>query len=871
VRAVVFLVRKDKIDGVCPGLLLPDTLCGIYDYKPDRAVIIEAKKINNRFSYDDKSILNNPPIDSVFIQRPVFGEKIIIWVVASSTLAYEHKKDIENKLSRVITWLKTRELNVQGYMLSADQFFESSLFHKLDSGFASAALFLDCFYAESFLMAGKYPVWWLVPPEKEINYDEFVAHINQARYVNVEEYINLGCTGGVVQSEILDQSVSIAFSAHKDPESTWLKLLLLEKKQRLLPALEGVAWRLKNIIYAAAKNAPSTSSVDLYKLLLQESMNDLSVAVYDHAIPLNKLVIFLWPNIDSRSKQLLMALSGNNAQLRQPPKSNVTDVVMYLNLHKALFSEIRLVYEIIFSNYEQNAGEDESVSQLAKNIQLFLTDSDNTVSIVNTRSNANVIQNRIIIRHNVANEQWTLSIELGGDEERKVSTFNSLLSLISWAWLNRIVDQSSQVSVDCSLRLVKQIEARYALEVLIQRVDPDVISNISRQALEYPVHPVYSLLFFNLLISESFRQRIADMTDLDDPLNFGDHSESLLTNCEQLIVDSWGGVEVRQYSGNEGVLQCLCEWTQHAPLSAMKLPMPLQPFGYASGESTYLAQRVEQVYDELIQYFYQRKQHQGRFIVRVSAEYYFVEAENDSLVSQKLGSEQKLLEYLGLPNDEFRSFAMDSQSMVETPLHFIAEFNKPDVIQLFFRLSNVYVETYLMDEKGSLWVHKQLWYGKTSYITHWFLFIRNIHKRLKKINYQDRELPLLEINQITNNQIGALEIYPVGTEALDGNSDFINIKVAVNSQSEGEQINLSCDGIKFESSEYAEKVFEECASYLKTKMTNEGRRFIFVTDIDVPLKFYGVESRDAIQVSHFLRYKGNIEKQLARLLGNPVF
>ena len=177
-----------------PGYHGSDTLCGIYDYKPDRSVIVEAKKINNRFSYDDKTILNNPPIDSVFIQRPVFGNKTIIWVVASPTLSYEHKKDIANKLSRIITWLRTRELNVQGYILSAEQLFDATLFDKLDSGFSSAALFLDCFYAESFLMAGKYPVWWLVPPEKEINYDEFVAHINQAQYVNVEEYINLGCT-----------------------------------------------------------------------------------------------------------------------------------------------------------------------------------------------------------------------------------------------------------------------------------------------------------------------------------------------------------------------------------------------------------------------------------------------------------------------------------------------------------------------------------------------------------------------------------------------------------------------------------------------------------------------------------------------------
>ena len=849
-----------------PGYHGPETFYGIHNYKPDRSVIVNAKKINNRFSYDDKIVIKNPPIDSVFVQQPVFGEQIVIWVVVAPALSREDKKGIDNKLARIITWLKSREFNIKGYVISANQLVDAALFRKLKFDYSSPALFVDHFYVESLLLAGKYPVWWLVPPENNINYDEFVKHLNQARYVNIDEYINLGCISGVSHHKILDQSVATAFAAHQSPELTWLKLLMLEKKQRELPASEGVAWRLKKLIYTTGKQAQSTTPLDVYKLFLQESMDDLSVSVYRHPMPLKKLVAFLGQNIDSLARNVLMAISGGQDNHRQIVRSNSIDVVMFLNLNKALFAEIRLIFEIILTHFEQQASEAESIPQLAENIQQFLADADNKIAIVNTRSNANIVQDRILIRHHISSEQWSLNIELGEDEERTVASFNGLLSLVAWAWLNRIVDQSTQVSVDCPLRLVKQIEARYALEVLVHKVDPDVILKVTKQALQHPVHPVYSLLFFNLLINDAFRLRIESMTDIDDPLNYGDRAENLLTNCEQLIIDSWGGVEVRQYSGNDGVLQCLCEWTHHAPLSAMKKPMPLQPFGYASGESTYLAQRIEQVYEEMIEYFYQKKQHSGRFIIRISAEYYAVEVENDLLVPQKLGTDKKLLNFLGQPNTEFRSFALERQSMVETPLHFIAEFNKPGVIQLFFRINNRHVETYVMDEKGSLWVHKQLWYGKESYITHWFLLIRNIRNRLKKINYQDREPPVLEINQITTNQLGGLEFYPVGAEVLDGNSDFINIKVNVNSQNDGDQINLTCDGVKFDSLDYGDRVIEECTEYLKNRMISEGRRFVFVTDIDVPLKFYGVESRDDIQVSHFLHYKSNIENRLYKRL-----
>ena len=38
----------------------------------------------------------------------------------------------------------------------------------------SPGLFLDGFYTESFLLAGKYPVWWLIPPELELHHADFI-------------------------------------------------------------------------------------------------------------------------------------------------------------------------------------------------------------------------------------------------------------------------------------------------------------------------------------------------------------------------------------------------------------------------------------------------------------------------------------------------------------------------------------------------------------------------------------------------------------------------------------------------------------------------------------------------------------------------
>ena len=188
------------------------------------------------------------------------------------------------------------------------------------------------------------------------------------------------------------------------------------------------------------------------------------------------------------------------------------------------------------------------------------------------------------------------------------------------------------------------------------------------------------------------------------------------------------------------------------------------------------------------------------------------------------------------------------------------------MVQIFYQRINRICYTWVLDEKGTLWREQQRWFDRSSYVAHWLYLMRSIRNRLKRINYQNRELPSIEILSLNNNQLGGVEFNPIGGEAITTERSFFDIRVTVMGDEQGDRINLVCDGREFTHHQYGERVITECVQYISARMAVEGRKPVYVTDIDVPLRLYGVQERDAIQVSHFLKYKRNIESRLNKLL-----
>lgn len=851
-----------------PGYNGPNTASGIYGYQPSKRVIDTAKQINNRFIHDQQAPLKNTIIESVFLQRGAIDARLTLWVIHTDNIKPEKLSDLDDKVQRIAIWLKNRGLVITAHLVTVDKFCSRAM-KQFSGKINDCALALDYFYYESFLMAGKYPVWWLVPPDKETTYADFVEHIRQARFVNENEYIDLGGIATVNPSDIASAAIGQVCAVYQRPEIVWLNLLLLDIRQNALPDVDGLAWRLKVMLYEAAAQEAQADESRVLMAIIRDALDSYPDDL--RLMPLKRVLSQVERNVNPSVRWIFQRLLPQKVEQPLMLRPESLDVVRYLNLFKALLAEIRTVFEALVSRFDLAISEDndKKLSATAHQLLTFLTDTEARVPLYNVYYKPDMVLDRIVIKHEGSKgdrDIWALVVEQDDEQEKIIQGFDSLLALLCWTWLNRIVDQGTQVSIHCPMRLVKQIEARHVLEILISRINPVALINKPKEIFRKEAKPVSSSLFLSVLVDEEVRQRIESMVDVADPLNYIEDSSDLVTHCEQLVINSWGDVYVRHYRGSDGMLQCLCDWLNTVPANVLENNEALTAYGYASGISTFMAQRIIQIYGELREFVAKHKGNDCRFIVSLGQNYYCLESYDGMWRVLHIGNMAALYPFLEKANKAFKPLGMDRHVLATTPLRQIAEKSRAEMFQVFFQVSPRYCDTWVLDDKGSLFYYRHAWFDRNSFVAHWLYLVRNIRNRLKKISYQGKELPTLEIQQIGINRTGGYVFYPVGAESVKMERNFIDVQVSVITDEEGDLLSLRCDGQNFDYTQYQNNVVNKCVEYIKHRIDEEDRLPIYVTDIQAPLRLFGVEQREDIQLVHFLKYKRNIENRLNQLV-----
>jgi adenylate cyclase class 1 len=849
-----------------PGYIGPDAPAGIYGYSADDAVIAQARKFSNKFVHEPELPLKNAPIDAVYLQYSIFDRRYRVWLIHAENMKAAQTELLEQKLQRVAQWLRNHDLDVVTHLTTAQDLVAHGMREKQGRYFTAAGLFLEYFYVESVLLAGKYPVWWLVPPDDEANYTAFVQHIQDARFVIESEYMDLGGAGQLTRKDILKQAIVSAQNTQSSPLLSWLELLLLNARMIGFEEVRGLAWQLKKNIYNGEREQALWITGSM-RPLVKEAVAILQFTGKDVAV--DKLLVALIqyaPPVEGRLLQSILDTRHEDHYQRQ----SSLDIMRYSQAYLGLMQYINAAFQNIHDLYDQHEPVMNDVDLLRQvhDVFDFMGESAQRIPVYNPNLLEGLVRERVLLRHEYRPvEQWSFIIQDEHGQEKNVYQSPSLLAVLAWSWLNHVVDQATQISVECPMRLVKQVEARYVLEVLMAQLNRDAVFDISKSDLRQPRRAKHAFVFINLVIDENLRQRIESIDQDMDPLSYGDFSENLVSQCEQLVISNWGDVRIQRYTGDTGVLYCLSDWMMFSFGGGKPRQLPFKAFGYAPGASTWLAQRMEEVYAEMLEFYGRKKKLSGRFIIRLGPEYYCLEADNAAMQNKKIGNEAALLQYLEQSCAQFILTGMDRLVMPAMPLRAIYQRNKEGLIQIFYRVQSRICETWILDENGSMCYFRQNWYERESYVVRWLYLLRNVRNRMKRINYQNRELPGIEIVQVSSVRLGHLEFNKITAEAVNPERNYFEIHVSVEGAEKSGRLSLNCDGREYAYAEYGEDVLNECVQYINARIMGDGRRPVYVTDLDVPLKYFDVDNREHVQTMHFLKYVRNLESRINQLIG----
>lgn len=850
-----------------PGYISMDTPRGTKSYKPDTDTINTARQLNDKFRYNAEDTIDTYVIDALYFQSSLLQKKLQCWVFRKDDLSDIQVGLLQNKLHKLTDWYQSRQLTIKFNFVDLETFRQSPEYLNQ----AHSGLWLDYFYSESIRLAGKYPLWWMVPTARETDYDAYRQYVRDRRYIE-GEYLDLGNASDYRVTDLLSYAISLVQQVKKEPELCLFNLLLVAQKAAALPQRDGVAMRIKQTFYQG-KLPPV--AIEVMSQLLESGFNRDATQRINSPVnsPVNSAAISparIISQLRKVSVSLNPALLDNMLGDSYQPASRVYGIdnaISHLNLFKVISQKISRLFASILDAYRQlaNASTAEAgLADTAKNMQNFLQESADRVPLYSGKNSTDFVFERIQLRHEKADsDRWSLVLYDAEDAEKVIHDFSSVLSLLAWCWLNRLVDQSTQVSVDCPRREIKQIEARYVMEILVQQIEPKRVYDVAEDAFEHPPHPVQSLLFVNFLNADSPSHTLLED---DDPFNLLASSARVSSHCEQLIINSWGDVCTRQYNGNLGIIDCLCDWLQCVSIDRLSMPQHMEIFGHGTADSTYLSLRVTQVYNEMQAFFLRNKTPRGRFILRLGDEYYQVQQQEAIIRPEKIGSRDRLLHYLERSSPVFLSSGFDALAFPQEPLQEIYRRNKADTIQVFYRVIGRGAICWVLDERGSLWRDEIRLFDRESFVSQWLYLYRNLRNRLKKLMRLEIEPPLLEIQQISFNQLGGLEFYSVGAEGVSAYKTFFDIQLQIVEAQQNEQLSLCCDGRWFNYEKFGEKALSECTKYLSGKMRSVRSRPFYITDIDAPLSLFDVQQPGDLQFTHLLKIKRRLEHKLYSLL-----
>ena len=165
-----------------PGFINDDVPAGIFNYAPDQPAIKVAKTFFNSYKQIRRA-RRNMDINAMYFMGSsgsiAYNSKsdFDVWLLHSTSLDADAIDLIQQKAYAIEQWAdETLHLEVHFFVFTAEEFKQGKQqgLSSESSGSAQHYLLLDEFYRSSLLIAGKIPTWWLVPPEQEDNYEQYI-------------------------------------------------------------------------------------------------------------------------------------------------------------------------------------------------------------------------------------------------------------------------------------------------------------------------------------------------------------------------------------------------------------------------------------------------------------------------------------------------------------------------------------------------------------------------------------------------------------------------------------------------------------------------------------------------------------------------
>lgn len=888
-----------------PGYVSKLTPSGICDYTPTQRALDAAKKYIHRFDYRNRA-LPRYDILSMFLMGSsgtiAYSRKsdFDIWLCHQHDIPADRLAELQQKASLIEQWADEQGLEVHFFLMDAEDFRQGKIvdLSSESSGTAQYYLLLEEFYRTSLLLAGRFPVWWLVPVEEEENYAAYVDNLYQSRLVNESEVIDFGGIPTLPAEEFFGAAVWQLFKGIDSPHKSLLKLLLMEVYAAEYPQIDLLCLRFKKSIFDGENDL---DKLDPYLMLYKKLEEYLLSRDEEDRLELVRRCFYFKVNQKLSRKDnvpydwrrdLLRSMTNawgwEDEYLAVMDRRQNWKIKQVLSERAVLVKELTYTYQFLSSFARQHAQlaaiNQHDLNALGRKLYAAFERKTGKVEIVNRGISQDVFEPLLTlyqIRQRGREGGWALLSSGGDSDSRDPSSMVALkrsrhvIEALAWGYFNGLIKGSSVVKV---IKHASDLETRQLEECvrsLEKALPASKILETDIEELGRAVKVLESVLVVNLghdPMVELRRSGAHLASNRTDAFSYGGMYGSLIGSVDQIILTSWKEVITSHFEAAAGMLDCLSNYFRMMPPSKGAAPPTPTVLCYTQNHAITIRQRVERLFDDLVECFYgAREKQNNRFIFCVQRDYYVLYFEDDVMRYQRISDYGELLRYLSKGRQSFGQVTMDPNVISDKLLALVFKFNKPGMVQFFYKRENGgNAEVYVVDENGSLFCQKHEAADEECLLGHYSRFFDTVLQRqLFQIigqGEEGKEAIEVEYYSVGRDRQGQ---YQVSRRAPhdSGKRGYTSIQViASREDASGSAFTIYCDEKEFSSLEYGSNLFTEIAVNILAKRKSRRTYPVYITDIDLTPDMFADYPTGHVPVVEFLNYKKNIEAKLNQAL-----
>ncbi|MCO7593417.1 MULTISPECIES: class I adenylate cyclase [Pseudomonas] len=877
-----------------PGYVSGNTPAGVSGFEPDVQLLAEAQRLARSFTH--KARHGNPP-------RPIHGLFLMgslgtlaqaeqsdmdLWVCHAANLGEAELAELRRKCQLLEAWAASQGAEAHFFLIEPQGFVQGERDGQLgsdDCGTTQHYLLLDEFYRTAIWLAGRTPLWWLVPVYQEHNYREYTQVLLSKRFIRAEDDLDLGHLAHIPPGEFVGAGLWQLFKGIDSPYKSVLKLLLTEAYASEHPEVRCLSLDYKQAVFA---NRLDLDELDPYVMVYRRIERYLQRRGETARLELVRRALYLKVNkklsepgrsrVGGWQRRLLGRLAEewgwNLRQLAMLDSRSQWKVRQVAAERRELVAELnhsyRFLGEFARSQNASSRADQRDLNVLGRRLYAAFERRAGKIEVINPGIAPDLAEDTLTLvqspnRKEPGTHHWGLyNGNLGVHEWEHFSPIKrcrELLELLTWAHRNGVIDSSTRLALHPGVSDLSEFELFNLLGSLQQTIALP-LETVSEIRLLQPSVADEILLLVNVGIDPLRHHRdlnILMTTERTDSLSYAGVRENLVLTLDQVTLNSWNEVLVQRYDGEHALVRCLRDFLNS--LGQRKHRPRLRVRCFCHNRAQAIRQRVEDIFDTAQSLLDQALNH--RYLLQVAQYTHVLELQPGQVSLATLADHEAVLDCLGEERGEYSPLHLDANALQDHDLPLILGQGQPGCIQVFYRLLDGWADLYVLDEYNALWQQRLPLQDETHLLLPLQRFLRSVVIRRDALlpldSLQQASLDILyyQLQPSGAGKARSLEPRPAPSDGSD--QPYYEVQAILQAGTGDDvHVTLYCDQQEFSELEHGDQLYAVVARQIIGRRRSAGNYRCYITDLDLSELLEDDQGSTVL----YLRYKRELEQAL---------